>query len=264
MDPINPPKNNLILLAATFIFLAAGLIALTIGFLSSGSDDQRGGQIRSQLKPERGSTTLVRASTRVIVTKDLPIFVGDLIATDDIGRAWIDFGPTQGSLALLEETEVELVPLNLGVMVRILKGTIEVLAAPDRSRVVIQYPNSEIKKLADVPFEETQLDESYPVGSADQEVTQEFLESNMLRLRPQVLRCYSQYIVSSRALQERIEIVATISYVGGRGGVQNVSLSSAKTLDQSLKKCIEETLKTLSLSPYKGPLIDIQLPIILE
>jgi hypothetical protein len=100
-------------------------------------------------------------------------------------------------------------------------------------------------------------------ASDEQELTQDFLENSMMRLRPQILKCYSNY-VADRVLKERIDILATISYAGTRGGAQNISLSSKTKLDEGLAKCIENSLKGLNLSPYKGPLIDIQLPIILE
>jgi hypothetical protein len=95
------------------------------------------------------------------------------------------------------------------------------------------------------------------------EITEEFLERAMARLRPNVLKCYSVYL-GDKAERERIDLLATISYGGGRVGVRRVSISSKVKLDTKLEKCIEDVLKGLSLSSYKGPLIDIQLPIILE
>jgi len=260
-----PPKSKLHLLAATVLFLAAGVIAFIIGLIGPFDQEDRSGPVsKATLKPERGGTTLKRSGGSLNVTKDILVFVGDTITTDDIGRAWVDFGPHHGTLALQEESEIELVSLNLGIMVRLRKGALEVLSAPEKSRVVVQYPDSKIKKLADIETsyrEQRPLLEPDPKGS--QAITQELLEQAISRLRPNILKCYSQFL-GSQANRDKIDITATVTYLGGRVGARDVVLNSKTNLDQRLANCIEDALKKLNLAPYKGPLIDIQLPIILE
>jgi len=261
--PATPRQNNNpLLLVATVLFIATGGIALFMGLWGAGSGD-RTFINRIKVKPERGTTSLDRAGQKTIINKETQLMIGDVVETDDIGRAWLDFGSQQGVIILKEETQIELVSLNLGVMVRIIKGDIEVVSAPEKSRVVVQLPNSQIRKLDAIHAPSANQNAASAPVFGEQELTQEFLENSLMRLRPQILRCYSTY-VADRVPKERIDILATISYAGFRGGIQNIRLSSKTKLDESLVKCIENSLKGLNLSPYKGPLIDIQLPIILE
>jgi hypothetical protein len=261
--PVTPRQNsNSLLLIATVVFVATGVAALLIGLFGS-DKDERLLINRVKLKPERGTTFLERSNQKMAINNEVQIFIGDVVETNDIGRAWLDFGPQQGALLLQEDSQIELVSLNLGLMVRLIKGDIEVLNAPEKSRVVVQLPNSQIKKLSDIQLFRTTRNSVVTSSSDEQELTQDFLENSMMRLRPQILKCYSNY-VADRVLKERIDILATISYAGTRGGAQNISLSSKTKLDEGLANCIKNSLKGLNLSPYKGPLIDIQLPIILE
>jgi hypothetical protein len=212
---------------------------------------------------------------------------GDFVWTDDIGRGFVDFGPSQGLILLNEETHLELVSLRLGLLVRVLQGSIEVLKAPESSRIAVEFPDTEIQKLTDLKghflsrakdgkmlgmgADSFQLPKTVDLldqeGSAKGDsavlLSQDFLENSLLRLRPQLLKCYSNY-VANHLKKETISVLATITYSGGRGGVQDVGLSSKENLDVKLESCIKETLKSLNLSPYRGHLIDIELPIILE
>lgn len=259
MTNLKIPRTKLPVLFGSSLFIGVGLLTIWWALASVTGASRLG-----EVTPERGGVYFITPDEKKERIAARSVWrAGHSVTTDDIGRARVSLA--DGSIwDLSEGTQLQMVELGKGQLLRVRTGKIEPLLIPQGSMLRVQLPDGQILMASDYSATSSAAD-SLPqsaIQASNLKITQEQIQNAVQRLRPQILRCYSAFLQESSD-RAKYAITARMSYAS-RGGVQDLQLSATPRLEQKLEACLLTVLKALNLSPYQGPTIDIELPIELE
>ena len=258
-------NSKFFLWLSALLCLGAGITFFWYSYRSSQS-----AVVWGQVLHERGQVFKVTASgerQRISLRQDF--FINEKVITDDIGRAILEW--QDGSRWLvLEDSELFLYLLAGEPTLKIKKGQLQALKWNQKPIFQIQNQHDQILSIAH--YLDASSDGAQPktistaapasnpsaVGLAGEDKIQIHLQ----KLRPQFVQCYSDYLKLSNEAS-RYFITARFHY-HFRQGVRQLSLSSQPLLPKSLEDCLHKVLQSFFVAQYRGPGLDIELPIEFE
>lgn len=261
MIKANLRTNNLILILGLVFFLITGALVLRLVV----GDHQQ--DVLAEVTHERGYAWQTKGfgSAKVKITDRLSWSTNQTLITDPIGQLRIFWLKDKSEWLVLEGSEVSLFKLGQVPIIKIKAGEITPLKWSKKEVFKIQQIDGRIVEISEYLEGKERQGEtaSNSVSSQSPEVnSNEIMGIAIERMRPQLIRCYSKQI-GVEGVTSRYAITARFNY-STRSGVTQLNLQSIPPLEASLEKCLLEVLSSLTIPQYRGPAIDIEVPIEFE
>lgn len=258
MIKANLRANNLVLVLGSAFFLLAGAFAI---WLVVGGSQQ---DVLAEVAHERGYAwkTTGFGATKTKITNRIDWTVNQTLITDPIGQLRIFWLKDKSEWLVLEGSEVSLFKLGQVPIIKIKSGEITPLKWSKKEIFKIQQTDGRIVEISEYLGAKDQVDEVSSSSEMTAVDSNQVIGAAIERTRPQLIRCYSKHM-SSEGLASRFAITARFNY-SSRLGVSQLSLQSVPPLEGDLEKCLMDILTSLSMPQYRGPAIDIEVPIEFE
>lgn len=253
--------NSFALILGTAFFLLAG--AFAFWFIAGGGSKP---EVLAEVAHERGYAWKMSGfgAARVKIVDPTNWRLNQTLITDPIGQLRFSWLKDKSEWLILEDSEVYLFKLGQQPIIKIKKGEIAPLKWSKKESFKIQQMDGRIVEIYEYlgskavdPTEDSSLNETAATVDNNQ-----LFSSAIERTRPQLMRCYSKFMnVEDRTL--RYSITARFNY-SVRLGISQLSLQSLPPIERDFEKCLMDILSLLSIPQYRGPTIDIEVPIEFE
>lgn len=244
----------------SLLFLGVGFIALVWAITQQSANETVG-----LIIPDRGDVylqSLNKSNKRILSQTSWKL--GQVLVTGEMGRAKIENLESNLNLMVYEDSEVSVLPQARGFILRVIKGEVKLLSSDAPLEFKVQDAKGRLISAKEYFLDKkeivSQKEESFS-GDGFKSLSQDQVMQALQRVRPQLLKCYSQFLKISN---ERKKYYITARIIYSSKAVQQLDLSSYPELEQTLDLCLKDILRALNFGNMKVAPIHLELPIELE